>query len=372
MLRTVARIVARRPWPIILAWMAVAGALFLTAPRLREVAVQDNSAFLKNSEPSVVGAIELSEIWPEDDIGNTGALVFRRDSGLTPRDQELIREAETWLGSEDSPDVVRSTQSPYSRPELREALSSTDGKVMLLVIVFKTAPFAPETDAAVIEIRDHVQGIAPEGLDVHLTGNAGVATDQSIAINTAVERTTLITLVLIIFILLWVYRSPVTILVPLTTVGVALGVSQGVIALLAEQGFRVAGIVETFMVVIIFGAGTDYCLFIVSRYKEDLGIAHEERHRVLVGTMAVIGSVIASSAATVIVGFASEGVAEFGLYATTGPAMAIAVAITLLAGLTLTPALLAALGRWAFWPSHPETVGAEETAPSRKREKVPA
>lgn len=350
MLRSLARIVARWPWPVVVAWMAAAGVLFATAPPLREVAVQDNSAFLKETEPSVVGAIELARIWPEDDIGNTGALVFRRDSGLTPSDEELIRETEAWLASDDAPDVVRSTQSPYSRPELREALASADGKVILLVILFTTAPFAPETDAAVEAIRDHVDEVAPDGLQVHLTGNAGVATDQSIAINTAVERTTVITLVLIVLILLWVYRSPITILVPLTTVGVALGVSRGVIALLAEQGFRVAGIVETFMVVIIFGAGTDYCLFIVSRFKEELGHRKEERRRVLVGTMAVIGAVIASSAATVIVGFASQGVAEFGLYATTGPAMAIAVVITLAAGLTLTPALMAVLGRWAFWP----------------------
>jgi RND superfamily putative drug exporter len=361
LLRTVARIVARRPWPIIVAWVAAAGVLFLTAPRLREVAVQDNSAFLKDTEPSVVGAIELSRIWPEDDIGNTGALVFRRDSGLTSGDEQLIRDVETWLSSDEAPEVVRSTQSPYSRPELREALSSTDGKVILLVVVFETAPFAPETDAAVQAIRAHVQALAPDALQVHLTGNAGVATDQSIAINTAVERTTLITLVLIVLILLWVYRSPITIFVPLTTVGISHGVAQGVIALLAEQGFRVAGIVETFMVVIVFGAGTDYCLFIVSRFKEELGHRREDRRRVLVGTMAVIGAVIASSAATVIVGFASEGVAEFGLYATTGPAMAIAVAITLLAGLTLTPALLSALGRWAFWPWKPTE--AEENTP---------
>ena len=353
MLGTVARVVARRPWLFVLAWIGAAGMLFATAPRLRDVAVQDNSAFLKDTEPSVVGAIELARIWPEDDIGNTGALVFRREAGLTPADERLIREIEDWLGSADAPEPVRLTQSPYSRPELAEALSSSDGKVMLLSILFHTAPFAPETDAAVTAIRDHVHDAAPEGLRVHLTGNAGVATDQSIAINTAVERTTVITLILIVFILLWVYRSPVTIFVPLTTVGVALGVSQGVIALLAERGFRVAGIVETFMVVIVFGAGTDYCLFIVSRFKEELGHRSEDRRRVLVGTMAVIGAVIASSAATVVVGFASEGVAEFGLYATTGPAMAIAVFITLLAGLTLTPALLAVLGRWAFWPWRP-------------------
>ena len=353
MLGSVARVVARWPWVFVLAWMAAAGILFATAPRLREVAVQDNSAFLKETEPSVVGAIELARIWPEDDIGNTGALVFKRGSGLTSNDEKLIREVESWLVSEEAPEPVRSTQSPYSRPELAEALSSSDGKVILLSVLFTTAPFAPETDAAVTDIREHVEEVAPEDLQVHLTGNAGVATDQSIAINTAVERTTVITLGLIVLILLWVYRSPVTIFVPLLTVGVALGVSQGVIALLAERGFRVAGIVETFMVVIVFGAGTDYCLFIVSRFKEELGHGSEDRRRTLVATMAVIGAVIASSAATVVVGFASEGVAEFGLYATTGPAMAIAVFITLVAGLTLTPALLAVLGRWAFWPWKP-------------------
>ena len=354
MLGAVARAVARLPVVVVLAWFALAGALFVVAPPLRDVAVQDNSAFLSGDAPSVVGAEELARIWPEDDIGNTGVLVFRKEDGLAPADEDEVRAVEEWLGSDAAPENIRSTQSPYSRPELREALVSPDRRVLLLVILFETAPFTPETDAAVERIREHVRGSVPDGLAVHLTGNAGVATDQSKAINAAVERTTMITLILIVLILLWVYRSPVTIMVPLTTVGIALGVSQGVIALLAERGFAVAGIVETFMVVIIFGAGTDYCLFIVSRFKEELGLAGgEERRRVLVGTMAVIGGVIASSAATVMVGFASQGVAEFGLYRTTGPAMAIAVVITLAAGLTLTPALLALLGRWAFWPWRP-------------------
>ncbi|MDQ4006221.1 MAG: MMPL family transporter [Actinomycetota bacterium] len=323
--------------------------------------MQDNSAFLPGTSPSVIGAEEVARVWPEDDIGNSGALVFRRESGLMAEDEETIRTVEEWLRSADAPDNVRSTQSPYSRPELEEALVSPDGKVVLLVVVFSTAPFTPETDAAVETIRGHVRRTVPSGLEVHLTGNAGVATDQSTAIDAAVERTTIITLVLVVAILLWVYRSPVTAIVPLTTVGIALGVSRGVIALLAERGFDVSGIVETFMVVIIFGAGTDYCLFIVSRFKEELGVGPaEDRRRVLVGTMAVIGGVIASSAATVIVGFASQGVADFGLYRTSGPAMAIAVVITLLAGLTLTPALLALFGRWAFWPWKPQQADEDE------------
>ena len=83
-------------------------------------------------------------------------------------------------------------------------------------------------------------------------------------------RTTVITLVLVVAILVWIYRSPVAPLVPLTTIGVAFAVSLGVISFLAQAGLKVSALVETFMVVIVLGAGTDYCLFIVSRYKEEL------------------------------------------------------------------------------------------------------
>jgi RND superfamily putative drug exporter len=373
MLARIARSVARRPWAVLLIWVGIATALAMTTPRLREVATQDNSAFLANDAPSVVGAIALARIWPEDDIGNTGALVFRRDAGVTSQDEAFIRAEESWLRSAQAPDGIRGTQSPYTRPELTSVLRSQDGKVVILVIQFRYPPFTPETDEAVTAIRTHADDGAPEGLETHLTGNAGVGSDQSNAIDEAVRRTTLITILLVSAILLWVYRSPVTPLVPLVTVGVALVVSQGIVALLAEAGLKVSTIVETFMVVIVFGAGTDYCLFIVSRYKEELARQREAKdqdRRVLVGSMAIIGAVIASSAATVVVGFSSQGVAEFGLYRTTGPAMAIAVLITVTAGLTLVPAFLAVLGRWAFWPwravREPTVPPATKVRPRRK------
>jgi RND superfamily putative drug exporter len=353
MLARIAGFVSRFRWPVAAAWTVATGVLVAVAPPLSDVATQDNAAFLSDGAPSVEGGRVLARIWPEDEVGNTGALVFRRPGGLTDPDREWVRDTETWLQSERAPDAVLRTQSVYSRPELRDPLQSEDGTTTIVVIGFSRPPFTPITNEAVEAIRDHVIPSAPEGLRVHLTGNAGVGADQASAIDRSVEQTTMITLVLVVLILLWVYRSPIAPLVPLVTVGVALGVSRGLVALMATAGLEVSALVETFMVVIVFGAGTDYCLFVVSRYKEELGL-HEEgedrRRPVLMGTMAVIGGVIASSAATVVVGFASQGVAEFGLYRTTGPAMAVAVLITLAAGLSLTPALLAILGRWAFWP----------------------
>lgn len=355
MLAAVARFVVRRPFVVVAAWVAMVGALVALAPPIGDVVTQDNAAFLGDDAPSVRGAVALSRIWPEDEVSNTAALVFRRETGLTPADKRFIRSVESWLRSQAAPEVIKLTQSPYSRPELREALLSSDGRVVIVVVGFTTPPFQPDTNEAVAAIRSHVRGRLPPGLDFHVTGNAGVAADQASAIDSAVHRTTVISLVLVIAILLWVYRSPVTPLIPLTTVGAALAASRGLVALIADAGLQVSSLVETFMIVIIFGAGTDYCLFIVSRYKEELGTpeaaaAERPGRPRLVGTMAVIGGVIASSAAAVVVGFGSQSIAEFGMYRTTGPAMAIAVVVTLVAGLTLTPALMAVLGRWAFWP----------------------
>ncbi len=345
----IAAFVARHAKLVILAWFVLAAVLFAVAPKFEEVATQDTSAFLGESAPSVEGAYRIYELWPDEEFNQAGALVAARSSGLTERDERFLREMESWLNSPAAPENVRVTQSPYSRPELADVLASADGETAILIVGFTTPPFEPRTNEAVAAIRERATGEKPEDLQVHFTGNAGVGADQNAAIKTAVERTTIITLILVITILVWIYRSPVAPLVPLTTIGVSFAVSLGVISLLAQAGLKVSALVETFMVVIILGAGTDYCLFIVSRFKEELAEGGEAR-RTLIGTMAIIGGVIASSAATVIVGFAAQGVARFGMFRTMGPAMAIAVAITLLAGLTLTPALLKILGTRAFWP----------------------
>lgn len=350
MFATIARAVARRPWTFLGLWAVGALALMAVAPSLEEVSTQDSAEFLSEDAPSVRAVEAARRLWPEDELADTGALVFRREAGLTDADERYIRGVEEWLRSRRAPDVVESASSPWSRPELRDRLLSPDGKVAIVVVSFETPPFQPETTEAVQAIRARVAD-APEGLRAHLTGNAGVAADESSAVEESVHRTTLITLVLISLILVWVFRSPVAPAVPLATIGAALLVSRAVVALLGSAGFEVSALVETFMVVIVFGAGTDYSLFIVARYREEIeGAGAVDRRRVLAGTIAVVGGVVASSAATVMVGFASQGAAEFGLFRSTGPALAIAVAVTLVAGLTLTPALLAVLGRRAFWP----------------------
>ena len=353
MFEKLGRIVTRRFIWVIGAWIVVAGVVYSVAPPLRDVATYDETAFLTADAESIRAVDVLAENWPEDEFGNSAAIVISRAGPLRPSDIAYLDSLEKWLRSPHAPKVVRGTQSYRTRPELKDVLSAKDGTTTILLVQFSTPPFEPPTDEAVVTIREYVSETKPADLALHVTGNAGVAADQSNTIQTSIDRTTIITLVLVVVILLWVYRSPVTLFVPLITIGISFLVAQALVALLAQAGMKVSSLVETFMVVIIFGAGTDYCLFIISRFREEVGRSREYT-RTLAATVAVVGAVIASSAGTVIVGFTAQGVAKFGMFRTVGPAMAVAVAVTLVAGLTLTPALMRAFGRRLFFPAHPD------------------
>lgn len=354
--------VTRRFVWVIVAWVAAAGIVHTVAPSLRDVATYDETAFLTADAESIRAVDVLATNWPEDEFGNSAAIVVTRDTGLRATDLAYVDSLETWLKSPAAPKVVRGTQSVRTRPELKDVLNAKDGTTTILLVQFNTPPFEPPTNEAVVDIRGHIADTRPRDLAVHVTGNAGVAADQSNTIQDSISRTTAITLILVVLILLWVYRSPVTLAVPLLTIGISFGVAQGLVALLAQAGMKVSSLVETFMIVIIFGAGTDYCLFIISRFREEVGRSHEYR-RTLWTTVAVVGAVIASSAGTVMVGFTAQGVAKFGMFRTVGPAMAVAVGVTLLAGITLTPALMRAFGRKLFWPAHPEDLAAAGALP---------
>ena len=344
-----ASFVSRHAIATILLWAALAAFLSAVAPPFADVAVQDQSAFLGRNAPSLAAAERIKELWPREEFNEAAIVVLSRKQRLREADRRYARRLERWLNGPRAPRNVSVTVSPFSRPEFRDILNARNGRALLVVVGFTTSPFEPATNEAVARVREHVGSSQRGGLSVHVTGAAGIGADQGTALERAVHRTTIITLVLVIVILLWVFRSPVAPAVPLATIGLAYLVAGSLVALLAGAGLEVSSIVETFMVVFVFGAGTDYCLFILSRFREELEHRREARSTLVI-TMTVVGAVIASSAATVIAAFATQGVADFGLFRTTGPALAIATLVTLLAGQTLTPAFLSILGPRTFWP----------------------
>jgi RND superfamily putative drug exporter len=196
----------------------------------------------------------------------------------------------------------------------------------------------------------------PKGLEVGVTGTAAVGTDMLFASAESIRNTEWTTIVLVVSILLLVYRAPGLVVVPLLAIVMSFFVSCDLIAILARWSqvsgwfdYKVFKTTEIFIVVILFGAATDYCLFLIARYREELerGLAPAEA---IQEALSRTGHALAGSAMTTILGLGTMLFADFGKYRSGGPTIALSLVVALAACLTAAPALLRALGRSVFWP----------------------
>ncbi len=353
MFRTLGALAIRFRWPIIAAWIVATAVGVAVMPRTNEFSM--STGFLAHGVPSIDARHLLDKAFPSDAGASSTALVVIEDErGLTPADEAYARQLVQTIPSLGSDGVV-SVTSVFDRPELRSSLVSADGTTLLVPVGISTGAFDAQTGDTVEAIRGGLPA-APLGTSVLVSGDAGLGGDHLVACFAAVEGTALITLLLISVVLLLVYRSPIAPLVPLAAIAASAAVALGIVGLLMRAGWTFSSYLQQFAIVIIFGAGTDYCLFMLSRYREELrrGLSREAA---VERVMARVGAVIASSAAIVIAGFLAFATGSFEMYRTIGPGLALSVAVTLLAGLTLVPALLAVAGpRVLFWPARLEPV----------------
>jgi len=343
---------------VLLIWIAAAAALSVAGPKLADY--YDKGGFGIGDQESVRAAAVIRQAFPSAQ-GIPALIVVHNPAGLAAADEAAARQISDWLASKPrpaggaGPPAIEAVVSPYTVPGARAQLVSADGTTLEIVAALGGELSDDQRTEAVTAIRAYTDTFdGREGRQVKVTGPAAIITDAA-AIFGETDLTLLLTTVgLVLVLLLAIYRSPLLALAPLVTVGVATAVVNPLLAFAARGGlFPVGQQAASILTILLFGAGTDYTIFLAARYREELG---REPDRIVALRRAVVGvgEAITSSAGTVVVALLTLLLTTLTLYRGLGPTLALGVAIMLLAGLTLVPALLAILGRAAFWPIIPQ------------------
>ncbi len=333
----------RWPWAVIGLWVALAVALPLTFPSLDEMAQKHPLAMLPGDAPSSVAARQMTEAFQEPGTDDLLLVVLTDERGLGPAHEATYRKLVKAL-RDDQHDVVM-VQDFVGTPALRSFLTSKDNKSWVLPVGLAGALGTPQSYAAFTRVADIVkQNTAGSPLEVHLSGPAATVADLTVAGQRDRLPIEIAIGVLVLLVLLVVYRNPVTMLLPLTGIGMSLVIAQSVVAGLSEfTGLGVSNQAIILLSAIIAGAGTDYAVFLISRYH-DYVRRGESSHDAVRLALTSVGKVITASAATIGLTFLGISFARMGVFSTVGVSSAIGVGVAFLAALTLLPAILAVVG----------------------------
>ena len=324
-------------------WVALAIALPLTFPSLGTMAAKNPLAILPADAPSTVTAQKMTEAFHESANDNLLLITLINENRLTPDDEATYRKLVDAL-RDDVTDVVM-VQDFIATPQLRQFLTSEDKTTWVLPVGLAGelgTPRAFESFNRVSEVVNH--STAGSNVEVYLTGPAATVADLTVAGERDRLPIELAIGVLVLLVLLVVYRSIVTMLLPLVTIGSSLMIAQGLVAGFSElTGAGVSNQSIVFLSAIMAGAGTDYAVFLISRYHDYLrsGEGYEDAVR---KAMNSIGKVITASAATVGITFLILSFAKMGVFKTVGVSAAIGIGVAYLAGVTLLPAILTLVG----------------------------
>jgi RND superfamily putative drug exporter len=337
-------------WAVLVFWigLVIVGSVF--SGKFNSVVQSEVGTFLpKNAESTQ--AIQLAKKFRPD--VSSAVVIYERADGPVTADDQAVATA----------DARRFAQLAHVTTPIVGPVVAKDGRAIELVVPTKSGDSghtgSSETQAAVKEMRSILD--SHPGLTTHVTGPAGYAADQADAFSGADKALLLLTVAIVVVILLLTYRSPALWIAPLICVGVALVVAQATIYLFARYGdLTVKGDTEFILTVLVFGAGTDYALLLIARYREELR-RHEDRHEAMAVALRRAGSAILASGVTLILSLLCFLVADLNSTKSLGPALALGVASALVAMVTLLPALLVILGRWVFWPIRP-TFGSPKPA----------
>ncbi|MCU5101799.1 MULTISPECIES: MMPL family transporter [Bacillus] len=329
-----------------LLWIVITITMIVTMPNMDKLVKEKGHITIPNTEQSSIADKMIREMDKDGTEKYDVIAVFNSGSkaALTTEQKDEIIKTINALQNEKEQLGIKEVVSHLDNKDLEKQLISKDNTTILTQI---------SVDKKHGEISKIANGlhnkIKPKGVKTYLTGSDLIAGDFLTSSQEGVKKTEVISIIFILVVLIIVFRSPIVPIVSLLTVGVSYLVSMGIIAHLVDQfNFPFSNFTQVFVVVVLFGVGTDYNILLYTRFKEELS-KQENAFLATKETFKSAGKTVLYSGIAVLIGFASLALASFKLYQSTS-AVAIGVAVLLLVLTTLNPFFMVLLGKGMFYP----------------------
>ncbi|GGM48587.1 MMPL family transporter [Dactylosporangium sucinum] len=352
MMTTLGRLVARsrtRALVVVGLWLVLAAVVPRLTPTVDEVKQAGGSNSPVPGTQSAEARDLLLAKFPDQE-GIPAIIVLRHPGGLTAADEAEVTRIGDALSGPRAPRGVDGVVSTATMPQARDQLRSPDGTTSIMLVPIKGLAGNDERFADTVRHIREVAGTGTGGTEIRVTGPAAIATDAVEVFRNADFVLLGFTVLLVLVLLLLIYRAPLLALIPLIGVGVAMQLTNAAGAVLAKAGaISIDSSAASIMTVLLFGAGTDYALFVLMRFREELGAA-QDRYAAMRGALTKVGRSVLSSGFTVVLALLTTLLAVVPGTREFGPFLALGVVFVLLVSLTFVPAAVLLAGRAAFWP----------------------
>lgn len=334
-------------WSILGIWVIVIAALMLTAPNLSDLVRHKGQAKVPDGYSSSTASHLLDDMHKQKGASNSSGvtLVFYDKKGLNASDRKSIKHAVQELKKNKNSLQINKITDTFDQPDLKKQLISKNGTTMIVSLnIVKAGSQTGKITSSLYKAIDDVH------LSHYYTSGWMINDDMVTSTQAGLHKTEWITVVFILVVLFIVFRSVIAPLVPLVTVGVSFIVSQSIISFLAKAfNFPLSNFTQIFLVAVLFGIGTDYCILLLSRFKEELP-RHESTRDAIVATYRHGGRTVFFSGLAVFIGFSAIGFSTFSIYQS-AVGVAVGIVALIIALVTIVPFFMAVLGTKLFWPA---------------------
>lgn len=347
------RAIIKGRWLITILWVVLAAVLLITAPNMAQLTKEKGQISVPDGYPSSYANQLLKKMSENGDTEKSIVIVFQEKNIVKERETSL-KKAMDILEKDQDLHIEDITSYFEANKDIKKQMLSKDQTTLLVPVTY---------DSNKIKASDFKERVNEKlkslNLKFEMTGQPLIDDDVITSSQEGLKKTEFITIGFILVVLVLVFRSAVAPFVPLVTVALSYLVSQSIVAYLVKYvDFPLSTFTQIFMVAIMFGIGTDYCILLLSRFKEEIAHGKDKIEAILI-TYKTAGKTVLFSGIAVLIGFTCIGLAQFQLYKS-AVAVAVGVAVLIVALLTIVPFFMAVLGKVLFWPikgdiAHPQS-----------------